>query len=176
MNEINLNSILLIEDDPGDARLFEEMLELQGYSATIYKAIRLSDTLDYLRESQVQIILLDLNLPDSSGLSTLTRVMDVAPLTPIIVLTGLSDESVGIEALKAGAQDYLVKGDLDGRMLKRSMHYALERKKLEIVLRQTLEMFEKQAGRTDGRSDLGGKRAWAGQSFYFLCSACTGQD
>lgn len=75
----------------------------------------------------------------------MTRLLEAAPATPIIVLTGLSDESFGVDAVKSGAQDYLTKGDIDGRILKRAMFYAVERKKLEIALKQTRDLFERQA-------------------------------
>lgn len=145
MMKNSLNTILLIEDDPGDTLLIEEMLEQQGCKARLVTAKRLFEGIDILQQNLCDVILLDLNLPDSSGLSTLTRLMDAAPGTPIIVLTGLSDESFGVEAVMSGAQDYLLKGDIDGRILKRSMFYAVERKKLEIALKQTRDMFKRQA-------------------------------
>lgn len=140
-----LHSLLLVEDDPGDVFLLEEMLGEQGCGTTILKADRLSEALSLLQSSKPQIVLLDLNLPDSTGMSTLNKILEVASQTPVILLTGLSDETLGIEAVKMGAQDYLIKGEVDGRILKRSIYYALERKKLEIVLKQTLELLERQA-------------------------------
>lgn len=145
MNNNSLQTILLIEDDPGDALLIEEMLEQQECKACLVNTERLSEGLDYLRQNHCSMILLDMNLPDSSGLSTITRLLEAAPSLPIIVLTGHSDESFAIEAVKAGAQDYLLKGDIDGKILKRSMFYAVERKKLEIALKQTRDLFERQA-------------------------------
>jgi diguanylate cyclase (GGDEF)-like protein len=140
-----LHTILLIEDDPGDALLIEEMLEKQGSKARLATAERLSEGLNFLKQNHCDVVLLDLNLPDSSGLSTMTRLLDAAPRTPIIVLTGLSDESFGIEAVKSGAQDYLIKGDIDGRTLNRSIYHSIERKKLEIALKQAKDTFELQA-------------------------------
>ncbi len=145
MSENSSITILLIEDDAGDAFLIEEMVEQQRCRARIVTVARLSEGIDYLQSNECDVVLLDMNLPDSTGLSTMTRLLEVAPATPTIVLTGLSDESFGIEAVKAGAQDYLVKGDTDGRILKRSMFYAIERKKLEISLKQTKDLFERQA-------------------------------
>ncbi len=140
-----LHTILLIEDDPGDAALIREMLEQQGCRAQFVTVERLSAGISHLQQDSCDVVLLDMNLPDSSGLSTMTRLLDVAPSAPIIVLTGLSDEGFGVEAVKLGAQDYLVKGDIDGRTLKRAMFYAVERKKMELALKQTRDLFERQA-------------------------------
>jgi diguanylate cyclase (GGDEF)-like protein len=145
MSENHMHTILLIEDDPGDALLIREMLEQQECKTHLATAERLSEGMNYLQQNHCDVVLLDMNLPDSSGLSTMTRLLDAAPGTPIIVLTGLSDESFGIDAVKSGAQDYLIKGDIDGRILKRAMFYAVERKKLEIALKQTRDLFERQA-------------------------------
>lgn len=140
-----MHTILLIEDDPGDALLIEEMLEQQECKAQIIRVERLADGILFLQQNRCDIVLLDMNLPDSSGLSTVTRLQDVAANTPIIVLTGISDESFGVDSVKSGAQDYLIKGDIDGRVLKRAMFYAVERHKLEIALKNTRDIFERQA-------------------------------
>lgn len=145
MKQEHLHTILLIEDDPGDAALIQEMLEQQGCRAQVVTVERLSAGISHLQQDCCDVVLLDMNLPDSSGLSTMTRLLDAAPSVPIIVLTGLSDESFGVEAVKLGAQDYLLKGDIDGRILKRAMFYAVERKKLELALKQTRDLFERQA-------------------------------
>lgn len=145
MSKQPLHSILLIEDDPGDAALIREMLEQQGCRAQVVTVERLSAGISHLQQNCCDVILLDMNLPDSSGLSTMTRLLDAEPGVPIIVLTGLSDEGFGVEAVKLGAQDYLVKSDIDGRILKRAMFYAVERKKLELALKQTRDLFERQA-------------------------------
>ncbi|MDD2310405.1 MAG: diguanylate cyclase [Desulfuromonadaceae bacterium] len=145
MGENRIHTALLIEDDPGDALLIREMLEQQECKAQLITVERLSEGIHFLQQNPCDVVLLDMNLPDSSGLSTMTRLLDAAPSTPIIVLTGLSDESFGTDAVKSGAQDYLVKGEIDGRVLKRAMFYAVERKKLEITLKQTRDLFERQA-------------------------------
>lgn len=145
MSRNSLNTILLIEDDPGDTLLIEEMLQQQGCMARLVTFERLSQGISYLQQNQSDVVLLDMNLPDSSGLSTMTRLLEAAPDTPVIALTGLCDELYGIEAVKSGAQDYLVKGAIDGRLLKRAMSHAIERKKLEIALKQARDMFESQA-------------------------------
>lgn len=145
MSENSMHTVLLIEDDPGDALLIREMLELQECKAQLITVERLSEGIHFLQQNACDVVLLDMNLPDSSGLPTMTRLLDASPGTPIVVLTGLSDESFGVEAVKSGAQDYLIKGDIDGRILKRAMFYAVERKKLEIALKQTRDLFERQA-------------------------------
>jgi diguanylate cyclase (GGDEF)-like protein len=145
MTKDSPHTVLLIEDDPGDALLIEEMLEQQECKGRFVTVERLSAGLEYLQQNYCDVVFLDMNLPDSIGLSTMTRLLEAAPGIPIIVLTGLSDESFAIEAVKSGAQDYLVKGDIDGRILKRSMFYAIERKKLEIALKQNRDLFERQA-------------------------------
>ncbi len=145
MSENSMNTVLLIEDDPGDALLIKEMLEQEECKAQLVTVERLSEGLSFLQQNVCDIVLLDMNLPDSSGLPTLTRLLDTSPAIPIIVMTGLSDESFGTDAVKSGAQDYLVKGEIDGRILKRAMFYAVERKKLEIALKQTRDLFKRQA-------------------------------
>ena len=131
--------VLLIEDNPGDARLFEEMLretaELprrtdaggSGASLDVRHEQRLADGLDSLRAEGADVVLLDLNLPDSTGLDTLESVVDETGMLPIIVLTGLDDREVGIQAIEQGAQDYLVKDNVTSDLLVRSIHHALER-------------------------------------------------
>jgi len=145
MSDNPMHTVLLIEDDPGDVLLIKEMLEQQECMARLVTVERLAQGISYLQQNQCDVVLLDMNLPDSSGLPTMTRLLDAAPSIPIIVLTGLSDESFGTDAVKSGAQDYLVKGEIDGRILKRAMFYAVERKKLEIALKQTRDLFERQA-------------------------------
>lgn len=124
--------VLLIEDNPGDARLIELMLtERSDDGFQLAMAARLSEGLDAIAGQGFDVILLDLSLPDSHGLGTVQSVLDAAPTTPIIVLTGLSDESTAIAAMKAGAQDYLTKGQGDGETLRRSIRYAIERMRTE---------------------------------------------
>ena len=145
MSNNPMQAILLIEDDPGDTLLIKEMLEQQECTARLVTVERLSEGINFLQENDCDVVLLDMNLPDSSGLSTMTRLLEAAPSIPIVVLTGISDEFFGVDAVKSGAQDYLIKGDIDGRILKRALFYAIERKKLEIALKQTRDLFERQA-------------------------------
>ena len=120
--------VLLVEDSPGDARLIWEMLaEVKGAQIDLKYADRLSAGLERLAAGGIDVVLLDLSLPDSGGLDTFTKVHAQAPQVPIIVLTGLDDESLAVEAVRGGAQDYLVKGQVDGNLLMRAIRYAIER-------------------------------------------------
>ena len=115
-------TILLIEDNPVDSRLIREMcLDCGTIDLDIQCESRLASGLARLRKGGVDAVLLDLNLPDSLGIETLTRVDTEFPEIPIIVLTGLEDEATAVEAVKQGAQDYLVKGMVDGNQLVRSV-------------------------------------------------------
>src|SRR5690349_17341493 len=107
--------ILLIEDNPGDARLIRELLkDAKVRQFSLVHADRLSIGVQRFIEGGIDAILLDLSLPDSQGLDTLATMYPQAPTVPILVLTGLDNEAVGLEAVQHGAQDYLVKGQIDG--------------------------------------------------------------
>ncbi|MCX7878175.1 MAG: response regulator [Ignavibacteria bacterium] len=124
--------ILLIEDNPGDARLIEEYLsEAVNMEHTVKVADRLSSGIEILDNEPVDVVLLDLKLPDSEGLSNVEQIFSVSPNVPIVVLTGLNDETTAINAVKMGAQDYLVKDKVDSDLLVRSIKYAIERKRAE---------------------------------------------
>jgi len=97
---------------------------------------RLSEGVKRLSQGGVEAILLDLSLPDGQGLRSVAAVREQAPHVPIVVLTGAADKKLGIQALDAGAQDYLVKGRTDGPLLVRSLRYAIDRKRLERILEQ----------------------------------------
>jgi PAS domain S-box-containing protein len=127
---MNLDGIrvLLVEDNPGDARLFTELVRDAGAGQwKLVQVSRLSAALDRLRREPFDVMLLDLSLPDAEGLGTLIRAHAEAPKIPIVVLTGHDDEALAVRAVRAGAQDYLVKGRLDGDLLVRSIRYASER-------------------------------------------------
>ncbi len=96
-----------------------------------HSAQTLSDGLEKLAEIHPDIILLDLSLPDSQGFETFDRTIAAAPKIPIVMLTGLADDDLAIRAVQAGAQDYLVKGQVDGNLLARTIRYAIERKQSE---------------------------------------------
>jgi two-component system, cell cycle sensor histidine kinase and response regulator CckA len=125
-------SALLVEDNPGDRRLIREMLaETTASSFEVQHADRLQAAIDYLVQSKVDVVLLDLGLPDSQGLATLRRIYAQVPDLPIVVLTGLNDEVIGVQAVNEGAQDYLIKGQVDTHLLRRTVSYAIERKQAE---------------------------------------------
>lgn len=124
-------NILLIEDNPGDARLIDIYLkESFDNIFTLLTADYLSKGLELLEKQSFTIIISDLSLPDSDGLETFKRIHEKASDTPIIVLTGMEDEAMGINAMKLGAQDFLVKGKLKIGSLKRSITYSIERSRL----------------------------------------------
>ncbi|MBN1977904.1 MAG: PAS domain S-box protein [Anaerolineae bacterium] len=132
--------ILLIEDNPGDARLLREMLvAITGASFELDWVDCLSAGLERLAQQSVDAVLLDLSLPDSKGLDTFTKVHAQAPHVPITVLSGIDDTSLAIKAVREGAQDYLVKGEVNGHLLARAIRYAIERKRTEEALRESLQ-------------------------------------
>jgi DNA-binding response OmpR family regulator len=115
-----------VEDNPGDARLIREMLkEAAAAQFELVHVVRLDEALKLLGEASFDVLLLDLTLPDSQGLDTFFRVYRQAPEVPIVVLTGLADEVIGVESVKGGAQDYLVKGQVDSNLLARALCYAI---------------------------------------------------
>ncbi len=133
---------LLIEDDPGDQRLIKEFLTRPGgdrFSLTL--AGSLSEGMDCLREKALDIVLLDLSLPDSTGLETVQRLRDEFGNVPLVVFTGLDDDVTGTQAVQLGAQDYLIKGDVDSHLLKRALRYAIERFRAEQALRNSQEEY-----------------------------------
>jgi DNA-binding response OmpR family regulator len=131
--------ILLIEDNTGDARLVKEMLYEEGAKVNLACVARLEEGLKYLKDNVYDIILLDLNLPDSNGFETFLELHKLNPDIPSIILTGIDDKELGLEAVRKGAQDYLVKGRFDGKLLMRSISYSIERQKLLLQLEKTLK-------------------------------------
>jgi len=127
----NLIKILLIEDNPGDARLIQEMLsEIKDTKFNFSCVDRLSKGLEFLTKGDIDIVLLDLSLPDSQGLDTFLKLHQTVPDIAVIVFTGLDDSTIGVKAVQEGAQDYLVKGKVDSDLLFRSIRYAIERHRM----------------------------------------------
>ena len=124
-------SILLIEDNPADARLIQETLSQAGGAAVdVWWAERLSTGLEQLAEADVDVVLLDLSLPDSQGLDTFLKLRAQAPNIPVIVVTGLDDEGLALRAAREGAQDYVLKGSASLQSLARLIRFTIERHKI----------------------------------------------
>jgi two-component system sensor histidine kinase UhpB len=132
--------ILMVEAHPGDAGLLREHLDGDGSGAEVFQIVgvdRLALALQSLDKADFEAVLLDLSLPDSQGIGTLTRMHAAKPGMPIVVLSSVDDEVLGLQVLRAGAQDYLVKGELTASLLRRSLRYAVERKRAEVELRRS---------------------------------------
>lgn len=139
---IDVIKVLLVEDNPGDFRLVKEMLVEAGASKfSLTRAGLLSEGLSLLGKESHHVILLDLSLPDGHGLDNVRQVCTVAPHLPVLILTGLNDETTAIRAVQEGAEDYLVKGQMDGNLLARAIRYAIERKRAEEALRDSEERY-----------------------------------
>jgi diguanylate cyclase (GGDEF)-like protein/PAS domain S-box-containing protein len=135
MNNNQMDSLLLVEDNLGDARLFREMFNEQGpHNTAMTHVMSMSEAEQYLSMGKVDIILLDLGLPDAEGLGAVRRARAAAPTVPLVVLTGWDDDSLAGRALQEGAQDYLIKGEIEARGLLRALRYAIERKVMEEAL------------------------------------------
>ena len=132
--------VLLVEDSAADADLVREALSDSGaHRFQITQAARLSDALARLQEHAYDIVLLDLSLPDQQGLHTLQQAHGAASGVPIVVMTGLDDEAVALKAVQCGAQDYLVKGEVESRNLARTLRHAIERQQMFMELKRSHE-------------------------------------
>jgi diguanylate cyclase (GGDEF)-like protein/PAS domain S-box-containing protein len=128
--------VLLVEDNPGDARvLMQELDRVHDTAFKVRTADRIATAVELLGNEAFDLVLLDLSLPDGRGLDNLDRVLGCRADVPVVVITGLDDESLALEALRRGAQDYLVKGTIDRRMLARTVRYASERCNAAAVVR-----------------------------------------
>lgn len=133
--------ILLVEDTPSDVQLLEHYLwQVRNLKYTLSHAGQLEGMNKLVRTEKFDVLVLDLNLPDSHGLSTLSTAMSQSPSLPIIVMTSVDDEATGTEAVRRGAQDYLVKGEVDGWLLARTIRYAIERKRIQRDLQYSLTL------------------------------------
>jgi serine phosphatase RsbU (regulator of sigma subunit) len=133
------STVLLIEDDEGDALIVRDGLSLAAPDLTLHRAGTLAEALASLDGGGVSCALLDLGLPDTVGLDGMRQIREHAPRVAVVVLTGRDDEDLGIEALGAGAQDYLVKGQVEPEVLARAIRYAIERRRAELSERELLE-------------------------------------
>jgi diguanylate cyclase (GGDEF)-like protein/PAS domain S-box-containing protein len=149
MSQSSIQTVLLVEDNRGDARLLQEMFsEETSQASTLIHVESMSEAEEYLGGHDVDVVLLDLGLPDAQGLGALRRARAAAPRVPVVVLTGMDDESLAAQALQEGAQDYLVKGrivggsDVETRGLLRALRYAVERNVMEEALFDSKERAE----------------------------------
>ncbi len=127
-----LVKVLLIEDNDADARFISEMFkEIKTTKYEVSRTKRLDEGIKILDEDSFDVLLLDLSLPDSMGLSTFEKAHEYDPELPIVILSGLDDEDVAVKAVREGAQDYLMKGEVSGRLLSRALSYAIERQNAE---------------------------------------------
>ena len=135
MQKKSATQLLLVEDNPGDARLIREMFNDEGsYDIELTHVQSVREAEKHLEMHAADIILLDLFLPDGQGLETLRKIHAIAPRIPLAVLTGLDDESIAVQALQEGAQDYLIKGEIEPRGLLRALRHSIERKIMEEAL------------------------------------------
>ena len=146
MQEVNFHNdyhnFLVVEDSPAIASVIVAMLQYSlPQHAQIARAGSLAEAISAIRSSNVQVILLDLSLPDSSGTETVMKIRQLTS-APIIVLTGHDDEQLALESLKAGAHDYLVKSELNARLLIRSVNYSIERQRSHLADAQALRLYE----------------------------------
>jgi diguanylate cyclase (GGDEF)-like protein/PAS domain S-box-containing protein len=134
MNQKSIKTVLLVEDNSGDARLLREMFNEGPYHTELTHVECMREAEEHLSGRVFDVILLDLGLPDAQGLVAVRRAHAAAPRIPLVVLTGLDDESLAVQALQEGAEDYLVKGQIETRGLLRALRHAMERKFLEEAL------------------------------------------
>ncbi|MGV3595253.1 MAG: PAS domain S-box protein, partial [Sediminibacterium sp.] len=136
-------SILIVEDNPGDLFLLEELL--RGSTLPIKQLIKVTsagDACKALQKEEINLVLLDLSLPDSNGLQSYEMVDEYAGSIPIVVLTGLIDMEIALETMASGAQDYLIKGEFDEKLLEKSIQYSIERKKSQESLRESIDRYK----------------------------------
>lgn len=137
-----LISVLVVEDNPGDLFLLEETLRLTKLPFEyVYKATSAAEAIVALNKYPISLVLLDLSLPDSSGFNSYIQVHEYADTIPIIVLTGLADTELALETMAKGAQDYLVKGEYDERLLAKSIQYSIERNRIRLSLLESNESY-----------------------------------
>ncbi len=158
-NMVKTIKILLFEDNPGDAGLIEDMVnDSINYSYELIIAESLEEGINLFKSDFFDIILLDLGLPDSDGINTFLNVQRESSETPIIILTGLNDESIGINAVQNGAQDYLTKGMVNPELLERSIKYSIERTKVQLELQKYRDSLEEQVEKRTIELDKANKR------------------
>ncbi|KAB2964653.1 MAG: EAL domain-containing protein [Thermoanaerobaculia bacterium] len=142
MSEARALNVLIVEDDPGDALLIRRLLErARDLDCRVEVRDRIASGLERLDAGGVDVVLLDFSLPDSLGLDTFRRMRDRHPELPVLILTSLDDDALAVRAVAEGAQDYLVKRQVDARLLARAIRYAIERQRGESALRASEERY-----------------------------------
>ena len=135
--------LLLVEDNADYAGVLSNVIKMAGGEAfDVVMAASLGEALMRLKQSALQVVLLDLSLPDSQGLETFTRLHAAAPAIPMLIMSGVDDERIAMSAVQQGAQDYLLKGTFDGHALIRAVRYAIERQRADEALRQSEEQLK----------------------------------
>ena len=136
-------SVLLVEDNPEHVQFLRQLLATPDLSHFHLETVgSLAEAIEWLKTGSIDLILLDLSLPDSEGLETFLRVSEAAPDIALVVLSGTNDVAIAIETVQLGAQDYLVKGRVDNHLLLRAMHYAVERKRAQVELKRAHDDLE----------------------------------
>ncbi len=144
--------LLLVEDSPSDAALLRESLSQNGIAGFDFThAESWAEAAEHLRNQRFDVMLLDLSLPDTTGRDTFVQARAAALHLPIVVLTGIADEAVGLEAVRYGIQDYLIKGQAYGRQTARAIHYAIERKQAETALKQAEASLQRERDQLEER-------------------------
>jgi signal transduction histidine kinase len=145
-------SILLVEDSISDAAVLQESLSQHGVGGFQFAHAECwAEAAAHLQRQSFDVLLLDLSLPDTTGRDTFIRARTVAPNLPIVVLTGVTDEAVGLEAVRHGIQDYLIKGQASGGQMARAIRYAIERKQAETALKQAEASLQRERDQLEER-------------------------
>ena len=142
MNSSKNLQILIVEDNPGDEFFLSELIDLSGLNINaLHKAISLGMAMDIIQHNFIDLILLDLSLPDSSGIDSFKAMKAAATDVPIVILSGLTDMKVALDAINLGAQDFLIKGDFDEKMLAKTILYSMERMRSIKQLQESNERY-----------------------------------
>jgi signal transduction histidine kinase/DNA-binding response OmpR family regulator len=147
--------VLLVEDSDAEARLLQETIQAGGVNDVVGVSVvpTLHEAIDFLKGNHADATLLDLSLPDSTGLETVRHFRNAFPPMPVVVLTGIEDEKTAVEAVRMGVQDYLVKGHVNGRLIARSVRYAIERKRAEEARNRFSAELEKRANELNAANE-----------------------
>jgi DNA-binding NtrC family response regulator len=136
-------NVLIVEDSPADAELIRDALRETGPAKFHSESVpRLSEAIARLVRGGINLVMVDLGLPDSQGLATFRNLRQAAPDLPIIVVTGNDDQEMAVAAVREGAQDFLVKGQISGNLIVRAVRYAIERKRTEEELRRAFDQIK----------------------------------